>query len=401
MKMDKLFPVYEVGSMPKLNQRKRAFSGNPITDEDIGYLTKYAEKTGIDPSNVIEILERQRREGRKLLREERQEIIDFNALLNLRLQENAGLDFVYDGEARRAEMYQNVAKLTVGFKNYQEMVRSRGPDSYRPSICINEPKLKVPLDELPIIKEFEFVKLNATKSIKVPIDDPYMVAVMSGNRHYKDLLRRVHENDPRKLRYEAKRELTLALARDVIRPQVEAVINAGAEWVQLDIPAATIDIEHIPIVVEGINAVVEGIDGVKFSLHICYPKRVTLTDKRGFELLFPSVLDLDERVDHFSLEFANANQYEQDLKPFAEHKNERRFEIGLGVVDITLEQQQKGVIETPEIVRDRVLKAAEILGDPSLIYVAPDCGLRQLSLERSVQLYDVIVRGAEIAREEL
>ena len=71
----------------------------------------------------------------------------------------------------------------------------------------------------------------------------------------------------------------------------------------------------------------------------------------------------------------------------------------MGVVDITLERQEAGLMETPEIVRQRLVGAAELLGDPKLIYAAPDCGLRQLSLERSVRLYDTMVEGTNLARK--
>ena len=318
--------------------------------------------------------------------------------MNVKLQEKSGIDFVYDGEARRSEMYRNVARGIYGFEDIPEMLRSRGPDSWRSSVCVSPPKLKGSLDELAIIKEFEFVKTNANAPIKVPIDDPYMVAAMSDNRYYTETLREKYSGDPRKWRYEAKREFNTALAKNVILPQVEAVIARGAKWVQLDIPAATIDVEHIPIMVEGINAVVDGISGIKFSLHICYPRRVSLTDKSGYELLFPHILNLSPSVDHISLEVANGNQYGEDLAPFAQYQDERKFEIGLGVVDITLEQQQKGVMETPEMVRERILKSVDVLRDESLIYVAPDCGLRQLSLDRCINLFDVMAEGRDLAK---
>ena len=95
---------------------------------------------------------------------------------------------------------------------------------------------------------------------------------------------------------------------------------------------------------------------------------------------------------------ANGGQYEEDLAPFAKYQYERRFEIGAGVVDITLERQQQGLIETPEEVRNRIDRIVNVLKDPELVYVAPDCGLRQLSLERTVELFDVVVEGAELAR---
>src|SRR3989344_4497971 len=397
--MNKLFPTYEVGSLPKLNARVKATRGQAVTDTDILEVKNVAQKYAVEADKILDIVQLQRREQRKITAQEESTLTDFNALLYLRLQEAVGLDHVYDGEARRAEMYRHVARKVDGFEDLPEMIRSRGPDSWRMSVCVAPPKLKEGcLDNL-IIKEFDFAKKHAAKPIKIPIDDPYMIAVMSDNRYYLESLRSEYRNDPRRLRYEAKRAFTLALARQVIRPQVEAVVERGASWVQLYIPAATLDIEHIPIVIEGVNAVTQGIDNVKFSLHFCYPRRISAVEKKGYELLFPALLDLNQNIDHLSLELANADQYETDLAVFAKYKEQRTFEIGVGVTDITLEKQQQGRLETAEIVRDRILRAAKTLGDAALVYVAPDCGLRQLQLDRCLRMYEIIVEGAALARK--
>lgn len=397
--LNKLFPAYEVGSLPKLNARVKASRGQVVTDADILEVKKLSQKFSVGADEFIDILQRQRREARRLTSVEESTLIDFNALLYLRLQEAVGLDLVYDGEARRAEMYRHVARKVNGFQDLPEMIRSRGPDSWRMSICVAPPTLQENCLDSLILKEFDFVKQHAMKPIKIPIDDPYMIAVMSDNRYYLESLRPQYKNDPHKLRYEAKRAFTLALARNVIRPQVKAVVEKGAKWIQLDIPAATLDIEHIPIMVEGANAVVEGIERTKFSLHLCYPRRISSTEKKGYELLFPAILNLNQNVNHLSLELANADQYEEDLAVFARYKNQRSFEIGVGVIDITLEQQQKGVLETPEEVKNRILRASQVLGDPALVYIAPDCGLRQLRLDRCLRIYETLVEGAELARK--
>ena len=399
--MNKIFPTYEIGSLPKLPARVKALSATgTVTEEDVQAISEWGKTTQVETTHAIDVLKK-RRKGEVLTPEDRTVLIDFNALLNIQLQQQAGLDVVYDGEARRIEMYEHIARQIDGFEALQEPLRSRGPDSWRAFKCKTEPQRKGRLEELPIVREFQFVVAHATALVKIPIDDPYMIANMTINEHYKKSLQQAYENNPRGLRYEAKRALTLALARNVIRPQVEAAIQQGAQWIQLDIPSATIDLEHIPIMVEGINAVVAGLDDVKGSLHVCYPKRKTLASKQGYDLLFPHILSLDRKIDHISLELANANLYEQDLAAFARYQAERRFEIGLGVVDITLERLQQGLIETPELVRDRILTAAKVLGDPTLVYVAPDCGLRQVSLERAVQLYKIMVQGAELARKAI
>ena len=398
MVVNSLFLTYEVGSLPKLNARMKAFQKKPLSPEDEEELQTVSARAGLSPQDILELLRRPGKTGRRLTAEEKTAVINFNALLYVRLQEACCLDFVYDGEARRSEMYRHVAKDIAGFEDLPEMIRSRGPDSWRSSVCVAEPKLKEDSLAGLILDEFSQAQTSATQPLKVPLDDPYMIAVMSDIRYFLEKLRSVHVGEPKKLRYAAKRELVLALARNVIRPQVEALVASGAAWIQLDAPAATLDLEHIPILVEGLNECVAGTSGVKFSVHFCYPRRVSLIDKSGYELLFPHVLNLDPKIDHFSLELANADTYALDLAVFRQYADQRRFEIGVGVVDITLEKQLKGETETPEIVRRRIAQAVSVLGDEKLVYVAPDCGLRQLSLERAVRLYDVLVEGTELAR---
>lgn len=406
----KIFPTYEVGSLPKLTARTKAFQGKPLLKEDRDELYHLSLRANISPENVIDLLSPPREDKEadgeatektkvKLTAQEKEFIINFNAFFNLKLQEACGLDFVYDGEAMRSEMYRHAAQAIDGFEDLPEMIRSREPDSWKAAACVSEPKLKKDSLTSLILNEFKQAKTYASQPLKVPLNDPYMIAVMSDNRYFIEKLREQYFHDPKKLRYEAKREFVLALARQVIHPQIEALASLGAKWIQLDAPAATLDLEHIPILVEGLNESIAGIENVKFSVHFCYPRRISLTDKNGYELLFPHVLGLDPKIDHFSLELANAANYKADLAVFRQYSDQRKFEIGVGVVDITLEKQLKGEMETPEIVRRRISEAVSILGDEKLVYVAPDCGLRQLSLERAVRLYDVMVEGAELARK--
>src|SRR3989338_4810139 len=225
--MSKLFPTYEVGSLPKLNARVKATRNQEVTNYEINRVKSLAKQVGVDYGETVQILEKAQA-GISL--EEKSLLADFNALLYLRLQESLGFDHVYDGEARRKEMYQHVANRVDGFEKTPEMIRSRGPDSWRMAVCVSEPRLKDDsLDGL-VIEEFDFVLQHAVQTVKVPIDDPYMIAVMSDNRYYLESLNPQYGNDPHKLRYEAKRAFTLALASNVIRPQVEAVVERGAKW---------------------------------------------------------------------------------------------------------------------------------------------------------------------------
>ena len=70
--------------------------------------------------------------------------------------------------------------------------------------------------------------------------------------------------------------------------------------------------------------------------------------------------------------------------------------LGLGVLDIHTD-----FIESPELVRDRVLYAVNVFGDPSRIHVTPDCGLRTRSWEVAFQKLRSMTAGVQLARKEL
>jgi 5-methyltetrahydropteroyltriglutamate--homocysteine methyltransferase len=69
---------------------------------------------------------------------------------------------------------------------------------------------------------------------------------------------------------------------------------------------------------------------------------------------------------------------------------------GLGVIDVHTD-----FIEPPELVRDRILHAAKLIGDPSRIYVSTDCGLRTRTWNISFQKLKSMILGAELARKAL
>jgi 5-methyltetrahydropteroyltriglutamate--homocysteine methyltransferase len=59
------------------------------------------------------------------------------------------------------------------------------------------------------------------------------------------------------------------------------------------------------------------------------------------------------------------------------------------------------IIESPKLIRDRILYASKLLKDPSRISVNPDCGLRTRSWEIAYRKLQALSEGAKLARQEL
>ena len=58
-------------------------------------------------------------------------------------------------------------------------------------------------------------------------------------------------------------------------------------------------------------------------------------------------------------------------------------------------------VESPELVRDRLLYAVKMTDNPNLVHVNPDCGLRTRSRETSFAKLKNMVIGTEMAKKRL
>ncbi len=327
--------------------------------QEIGSLKKPKWLINAIRSNELDAIEKERSR-------------DDLAYLNLRILEDLGLDIVYDGEARRVEMYEYPIRYIEGFE-FAGLIRSWDNKYYKKARCVSAVKYKTNYH----IDEFKFLQRIAKKDLKIPITGPYTLADWSYNEYYN-----------------SKEEFIIALAKDVIRPLIIDLVKNGAKIIQIDEPAATTHPGEMDIFVEAINECTRGIKA-KSVMHICY-------SGNEYRVLLPYMNKLN--INQYALEFANRDTMKLgtdnnarkgyslllDLKEYGFDK-----EIGLGVLDVHIDD-----IESPELVRDRLLYAAKFI-DPERIYVNPDCGLRTRSREIAFEKLKNMVKGAELARKAL
>ncbi|MEM3510242.1 MAG: hypothetical protein QXE57_02990 [Nitrososphaerales archaeon] len=329
----------------------------PFAAQEIGSLKK--------PEWLLKILRDKRAspEAKKAAR-------DDLAYLNIRLLEDCGLDYVYDGEARRAEMYEYVVKNVGGFE-LAGWVRSWDNKYYKKARVVDKLSYRGPYH----LEEFKFVAEHAKKMVKIPITGPYTLADWSYNEYY-----------------QSKEDLLFDLARSIINPLLKDLASAGAKVIQIDEPAATTHPSETRMFVEAFNEAVSGVNA-KITVHICY-------SGNNYRALFPDALDM--KCSQFTLEFANrdTNKLGLDeesrigysaLNLFKEYRDKR--EVGVGVVDVHIDD-----IEPPELIRDRILYAAKVLEDPNRVYVNPDCGLRTRSRSIAFAKLRNLCKGRDLAR---
>ncbi|RLI17978.1 hypothetical protein DRO44_02275 [Candidatus Bathyarchaeota archaeon] len=382
--MNKLFPTQEIGSLAKPRWRVKGYRGEQLSAEEISEAISWGEKLGIaNLKQFVQVLrEKDSPKRRKAIRE-------WSAKFAIKFFEKAGLDVVFDGEQWRSEMYEHFIRRVAGFQ-FLGYVKSFDYRYFNKAACVSEPKYVKPI----YLEEFLFTKQNATKKVKVPFTGAYTLVDWTFNEYYeKKIDGKIGDFTRRK--FEAKREFLFNLIKNVIKPEIKNLVDSGAEWIQIDEPAATTNPsdEEMELFVEAFNETVRGFN-CKFSLHNCYS---------NYKILAKYAPEL-RNCNQLALEFANRDSRQtgtgkirtgyEEIKIFEEYGFSGNY--GLGVVDV-----HSNFVEPPELVRDRVLHAVKIVGDASRIWVNPDCGLRTRSWDVSFQKLKNMVLGAELARKSL
>jgi 5-methyltetrahydropteroyltriglutamate--homocysteine methyltransferase len=375
------FLTREIGSLAKPPWRVKSFAGRSLEDEDVAEAERWGKRLEVEGYEELV-------EGLRSGSLTHSQVDDWAAMYAIRLLEKAGLDVVYDGEQRRTEMYDHVAAHARGFEP-RGTVRSFDNKYYAKAAVVEPPSVAGPQD----VEEFQFVRARTDRAVKVPLTGAYTMEDWSYDEHY---AREGALGASAERRYEARRRFVADVAEHVIRPNVHGLVEAGADWIQIDEPAATTKPDEVPLVVHGFNVALSGVEaGVKKSMHICFS---------DYSALWPHVLELEDCLE-LQLEFANRDSrelgtddddrpgYRDTLRLFKEHGYP---DVGLGVLDI-----HSDFVEPAELVRDRVLYAVKVLDDPARIQVNPDCGLRTRNWDVVYDKLVNMVQGTRLAEDVL
>ncbi|MGM0606022.1 MAG: methionine synthase [Halobacteriota archaeon] len=252
--------------------------------------------------------------------------------------ERAGLDTVVDGEMRRNEMVEFFAHRIDGYE-FNGPVKVWGHNYFdKPSVVST-----VEYDEPWLVDEFAFTSDVAEKPVKVPITGPYTLANWAFNEAY-----------------DSEEELAYALA-DLVNTEIEALVDAGARYIQIDEPALATTPDDHAIVGECLDRIVEGIDEqIRIGLHVCYG---------DYSRIYPEINDYP--IDEFDVELCN-DGYEQ-IETFTDPAFVP--DLALGVVDAHTAE-----VESVEEIKSNIRQGLKVV-PPERLTISPDCGLKLLPRE--------------------
>jgi len=281
------------------------------------------------------------------------EATDDAARLIVDEHERAGLDVVVDGEMRRNEMVEYFAHRIDGYE-FNGRVKVWGHNYFDKPSVVDE----VSYSEEWLVSEYDFTSGVASRPVKVPITGPYTLASWSFNEAY-----------------DSEEALAYDLA-DLVNEEIEALVEAGARYIQIDEPALATTPDDHAIVGECLERIVDDVpDDVRLGLHVCYG---------DYSRIYPEILEFP--VHEFDLELANGDYGQIDV--FADTEFTKDF--AMGAVDAHVAE-----VEPVEQIKEHIRRGLEVV-PPERLTISPDCGLKLLPREIA---YGKMANMVEATRE--
>lgn len=276
----------------------------------------------------------------------------------LKTQELAGIDVIADGELYRFDINHpetngmieyfvqplgNV-RSDISLADMKAFQEKKGMGfRVRPAAVVEG---EINAGTLDLVDDYKRVRSLTGAPLKFTLTGPHMLSKTLLDHHYKNIP-----------------ELANAIA-GVLAAQVAEI---DAEIVQVDEANLPGSPQESDWAAEAINIVLDAIPNTP-AVHLCFGNYGGQSIQKG---TWGALIDYMNKIhaDHMVLEFAHRGY--QELEYFKDLRED--MGIGLGVIDI-----KSTVIETPELIAQRIEEAANIIGEERIKFVHPDCGFWML-----------------------
>lgn len=286
-------------------------------------------------------------------------------LVAIRMQEEAGLDIITDGEIRR-ESYSNrfaTALDGVDIENHGFAIDRTGHPNPVPRI-VGPIRRNRPVE----VEDVRFLRAHTTRTIKMTVPGPFTMTQQAQNDYYPD-------------------EESAALAyADAVNAEIRDLFAAGADIVQIDEPYMQARPDQArQYGLKALNRALQGVTGAT-AVHLCFGYAAIIHQRPSGYSFLPELAGCE--CAQISIETAQSNL---ECAVLAALKGKT---IIVGALDLSDMR-----VETPETVAARVRRALAHVG-PAHVVVAPDCGMKYLPRDIALGKMRAMVEAARILRRE-
>jgi len=320
--------------------------------------------------------------------------LDDVVLFAIRLQEQAGIDVISDGEWRRVHYIREFLGRVGGFER-RRRYEHQGEVKYT-EVVVRQMSADKPV----FAEDGRFLVENTDRCTKFALPSPFLIAVRYWHADY--------SQDA----YPTLQHFINHLA-EILAREAQALVQVGIDVIQIDDPALTYfcdrrltsgeeihderlrrnwDIDQqFPEALEAINRITEGLEA-EVHLHCCHSVYKRQSDVTGdYKPILPRLSQA--KIDRVNLEFAYPGTGDiSDLELLPEH-----LDVGMGVVDVRTEKLQS----VKQI--EAIGAAGAAIINPERIALNPDCGFapdagEPPSIDEAYEKLNRLVTAAERLR---
>jgi len=296
-------------------------------------------------------------------------------LIAVKLQEDAGIDIVCDGEMSRQHFVHGFLEFVDGidFANKVEMgIRANRYKAMVPTVR-GELKLKGRVHEA----EARHARAHTTRKLKITLPGPMTIADTIADAHYGDRIK-----------------MAIAFA-GLLNQEARALEKDGVDVIQFDEPAFNVFTNEVSG--WGVEALHRAIDGLKCqtAVHICYGYGIKANidwknslggEWRQYEEIFPALAK--SRIGQVSLECINS-RVPTKLLSLLDGKD-----VLAGVIDVATDK-----VETPEEIASLIGEIMKFVPKERVV-PCTNCGMAPMRREIAEAKLKALGAGAVLARKK-
>jgi 5-methyltetrahydropteroyltriglutamate--homocysteine methyltransferase len=295
-------------------------------------------------------------------------------LLAIKLQEDAGIDVIGDGEQARQHFVHGFVERVEGI-DFEHKVKMGIRDNRYEAMV---PQVVGPLKLAGRVHAMEarLARAHTTRRLKFTLPGPMTIVDTVADRHYSD-----------------RAALAMAFA-ELLNQEALALEADGVDVIQFDEPAFNVYMKDA--VAWGVTALERAAKGLRCTtaVHICYGYGIAANTSwkstlgaqwRQYEQVFPALAA--SSIDQVSLE-CHHSHVPPELMALLPGK-----EVMVGVIDVASD-----VVETPEEVAETIGRALQHVPKHRLI-PCTNCGMAPMKRAVAQQKLEALARGAALARE--
>jgi 5-methyltetrahydropteroyltriglutamate--homocysteine methyltransferase len=294
-------------------------------------------------------------------------------LLALKLQEDAGIDIVCDGEQARQHFVHGFLEAVDGIDFNRRVEMGIRNDRYK-AMCptvVGDLRLRSRVHAA----EAQLARAHTTRKLKFTLPGPMTIVDTIADAHYGDRIK-----------------MAMAFAA-LLNEEARALAADGVDVIQFDEPAFNVYMDHAAG--WGIEALHRAIEGLTCTtaVHICYGYGITANIEwkatlgsqwRQYEQFFPALAK--SRIDQVSVECINSH-VPMSVLALLDGKD-----VLIGVIDVATD-----TIETPEDVAAVIGKVMAYVPKEKII-ACTNCGMAPMRREIAAMKLEALGRGAALAR---